>query len=51
MSSVCAGIVGAEMRRMMLVGWLVHGECCRCIGNIIQDIGCNGVSLSKLALC
>jgi len=47
--SVGAGIVSAEMM-MMLGGWLVDGECCRCIGNVIQDIGCNGVGLSKLAL-
>jgi len=48
--SVGAGIVSAEMMMMMLGGWLVDGECCRGIGNVIQDIGCNGVGLSKLAL-
>lgn len=34
MSSVGAGIVGAEMM-MMLGGWLVDGECCRCICYVI----------------
>ena len=35
MSSVGAGIVGAEMMMMLLGGWLVDGECCRCICYVI----------------